>query len=75
MQEMSNQPQNEDEPLLVEITPEIASDLLIILKHMPRTEAEPTLEEVVAMAVSYFRGRLERGETEFVEDEEQAQSK
>jgi hypothetical protein len=72
---MTNPQQVEDEPLLVEITPEIASDLLVILKHMPRAETEPTLEEVVAMAVAYFRGRLERGETEFVEDEDEAQSK
>jgi hypothetical protein len=67
---MTSQQQTEGEPLLfeIEITPKVAQDLLVILKHLPKTETEPTLEEVVAIAVSYFRSRLESGEAQFVED-------
>ena len=70
----SQQQQPEEGPLLVEITPKIASDILVILKHMPKTEIEPRLEEVVAAAVSYFRIRLVSGEVQFVEDGQQAVS-
>jgi hypothetical protein len=72
---MTSQQQIENEPLLVEITPKLASEILVILKYMPKTETEPTLEEVVATAVSYFRNRLESGEVQFVEDGQQALSK
>lgn len=68
---MTNQEQDENEPLLLEITPSIASDLLAIYQHIPKTETEPTLEEVVAMATSHFRSRLERGETQIVSESDE----
>jgi len=67
---VTNQQQNGDEPLLMEITPEIASNLIVIYEYMPKSEVEPTLEEIVTMAVSYFRSRLEHGETQILSDEE-----
>ena len=60
-QAVTEEQQTEDGPLFLEITPKIASDLISIYNHIPKTEEEPTLEEVVAMAVSYFRSRLEQG--------------
>ena len=71
---MTSQKQTESKPLLVEVTPKIASDILVILKHMPKTEIEPTLEEVVAAAVSYFRIRLDSGEVQLIDDGQQALS-
>jgi hypothetical protein len=69
------QQQSKEEPLLVEITPKIAADMLVILDYMPESEEEPTAEEIVAMAISYFKNQLESGETQFVEGGQQAPSK
>ena len=38
-------------------------------------EIELTAEEIVAMAISYFKNQLESGETQFVEGGQQAPSK
>ena len=67
---MTDQKQTDDESVFVEITPEIASHLLVIWEHMPEEEEEPTLEELVAMAVSNFRWRLEHAGTQILSKEE-----
>jgi hypothetical protein len=69
------QQQSKEEPLPVEITPKIAADMLVILDYIPESEEEPTAEEIVAMAISYFKNQLESGETQFVEGGQQAPSK
>jgi len=61
LQVVTEKQRTEGEPLFLEITPAIASDLIAIYDYMPKTEEEAPLEEVVAMAVSYFRSRLEQG--------------
>ena len=71
----SQQQQPEEEPLLVDITPKIAADMLAILDHMPEYEIEPTAEEIVAMAISYLKNQLESGKTQFGEGGQQRQSK
>jgi hypothetical protein len=60
----------EDEPLLLEITPEIASDLLVICQYMPESKEEPTLEEILAITVSNFRVQLEYAGTQVLSKEE-----
>jgi len=69
-QPVTSQKQTDDEPLFVEITPEIASHLLVIRQHMPEGEEEPTVEELVAIAVSYFSSRLEHDGTQILSKEE-----
>ena len=69
---LPNAPEDEpeDEPLLLEITPEIASDLLVIFQYMPESKEEPTLEETLAIIVSNFRVQLEYAGTQVLSKEE-----
>ena len=68
----SNNPveESEYEPLLVEITPPMAADLIVILEHMPSLNEdldESLIQSAVAMTISYMRTRLESGDCQFLD--------
>ena len=64
---------SEYEPLLVEITPPMAADLIVILEHMEGLNEdldESLIQSAVAMTISYMRTRLESGDCQLLSSEQ-----
>lgn len=64
---------SEYEPLLVEITPPMAADLIVILEHMADLNGdldESLIQSAVAMTINYMRTRLESGDCQLLTSEQ-----